>query len=558
MFYACSLRPTLSPEITQFVRLLSILGVSGESRTKSFSAVVIFLVGLIGAYQASMYVLANDWSGLAYVVIAVAGVAFAVRILKNWRQGLYIFFGWLFIEDFVRKYLGNNMVIYFAKDFLVLLIYISFFSERRRRKHKVAFRPPFLIPLLIFFWFAVAQMFNPAAGSLFYGPLGLKLYFLYVPLMYLGYALVDSEFELRRFFLFNAVLIFAVASLGIAQSILGPGFLNPATIQEDIRELSTLYRESPITGLIAYRPTSVFVSLGRFQNFIVASWIILVGFGGYLILRTRKGRIATFVTVGILAGAALMSTSRGVMMWCGGSSLVIAAAFLWGAPWRQKEASRVVRSIQRIVLLGGLAMIILGVIFPEQVGSRLAIYSETLSPYSTASELAFRTRDYPLRNFLAAFDTPRWMYGYGTGTASLGIQYVARILHAPNTGVSVENGYGQLVIEMGIFGLILWLVLGVSVSISAWSVVKQLRGSPWFPIAFVIFWFAFLLFFPMGYNSIVFYQDFLVNAYFWILIGILFRLPTIALSAQFANDLQQPRASAPVPLAVPAKHPALS
>jgi hypothetical protein len=514
-------------------------GVSGQSRTKSLSAVVIFLGGIIGAYQASTFVLANDWNGLIFVAIAVVGVVFALQILKNWRQGLYIFFGWLFIEDFVRKYLGNNMAVYFAKDFLVILIYISFYSERRRLKQKAVFRPPFLVPLLVFFWFAVAQVFNPGAGSLFYGPLGLKLYFLYVPLMYLGYALIDSELDLRKFFMFNALLIFVVSMLGIAQSIIGPGFLNPTTIQEDIRGLSTLYRESPLTGQIAYRPTSLFVSIGRFQNLIVASWMILVGFGGYLILRTRKGRIATFVTIGVLAGAALMSTSRGVMMWCGGSSLVIAAAFVWGAPWRQKEASRVVRSIQRIALLGGLAMIILSVIFPEQVGSRLAIYSETLSPYSTASELAARTRDYPLRNFLAAFDTPRWVYGYGTGTASLGIQYVARILHAPNTGIGVENGYGQLVVEMGIFGLILWIILGAAVSISAWKVVKQLRGSPWFPLAFVIFWFAFLLFFPMGYNSVVFYQDFLVNAYFWILIGILYRLPSLALSAQLVTEARK-------------------
>jgi len=229
-----------------------------------------------------------------------------------------------------------------------------------------------------------------------------------------------------------------------------------------------------------------------------------------------------------------MSSSRGVVMWCGGSTLVVLAAFLWGAPWKQREVTRVVRSIQRVILLGGLSIVILAVVFPEEVGSRMALYSETLSPYSTASELAYRTREYPLRNFLAAFDTPNWMYGYGTGTASLGIQYVARIMHAPPTGISVENGYGQLVVEMGVVGLLLWIVLGFSITISAWKVVNQLRGSPWFPIAFVVFWTAFLLFFPMGYASMTTYQDFLVSAYFWILIGILYRLPHLALSAQFS------------------------
>jgi hypothetical protein len=393
-----------------------------------------------------------------------------------------------------------------------------------------------VVPLLVFVWFALAQVFNPASTSVFYGILGLKIYFLYVPLMYLGYAFMESEQDLRRFFVFNAILVLAVACLGIAQSVIGPTFLNPATIHEDIREMSTLYRVSPITGLVAYRPCSVFVSAGRFQNFIIASWIIILGFGGYLILRSKKGRTVAFVTLGIVAGAALMSTSRGVMMWCCGSALVVMAAFVWGAPWKQKEVTRVIRSIQRVALLGGLAIVTLSVIFPEQVNSRFAIYAETLSPYSTATELAYRTREYPLRNFLQAFDTPRWMYGYGTGTASLGIQYVARILHEPGTGISVENGYGQLVIEMGIVGLLLWIVLGASVSISAWKVVKQLRGSPWFPIAFVIFWFIFLIFFLLGYTSLSFYQDFLVNAYLWILVGILYRLPGMALSAQFAEE----------------------
>jgi len=354
---------------------------------------------------------------------------------------------------------------------------------------------PFLVPLLVFLWFAIAQVFNPGSTSVIYGFLGLKLYFLYIPLMYLGYALINSEQDLRHFFTFNAMLILAVAFLGIAQSVIGPTFLNPSTVQEDIRELSTLFRTSPITGFVAYRPCSVFVSTGRFQNFIVTSWIMILGFGGYLILRIKKGRNAAFATIGVVAAAALMSTSRGVMMWCGGSTLVVMAAFIWGAPWKQREASRVIRSIQRVILLGGLSIVTLSVMFPEEVNSRLAIYSETLSPYSTASELAYRTREYPLRNFLAAFDTQRWVIGYGTGTASLGIQYVARILHQPNTGISVENGYGQLVIEMGVMGLILWLVLGISVSISAWNVAKRLRGSPWFPIAFVIFWFIFLFFF---------------------------------------------------------------
>jgi len=58
----------------------------------------------------------------------------------------------------------------------------------------------------------------------------------------------------------------------------------------------------------------------------------------------------------------------------------------------------------------------------QEVGSRLAIYTEIFSPSISKSEFRFSILDYPLQNFVAAFDYPRWPYGYGTGTASLGVQ----------------------------------------------------------------------------------------------------------------------------------------
>jgi hypothetical protein len=101
--------------------------------------------------------------------------------------------------------------------------------------------------------------------------------------------------------------------------------------------------------------------------------------------------------------------------------------------------------------------------------------------------------------------------------------------------IGVESGFGTLVVEMGIGGLILWFVVSGAILFSAWKVVKRLKGSPWFPLGFVIFWYAFFLLIPATYGTLVGYEDFLLNAYFWLLLGLLFRLPTIALSAQFAN-----------------------
>jgi len=477
----------------------------------------------LAAYECADLIIEGNLSSLYYAGLVALGIMTLVATLRDWRAGVYCFVAWIAVEDLIRKYLGNNMIIYFAKDFLALALYLSFFFARRSTLAKL-YRPPFLIPFSVFFWYCVIQALNPASTSIFYGLMGLKLSFFYAPLFLVGHALVDSEMELRRFFFFNSVLILVVAAFGIAQSILGPTFLNPQVIQEDIRNLSTLYRVSPITGLVAYRPTSLFVSAGRFQNFLLVSWILTLGFGGFLLMLKQTGRLLAFTTVGTIAAASLLAASRGVILWALASAMVVAPAVIWGASWAGEQRIRVMRAVQRATVFVAIALAILVGIFPQEVGSRLAIYTETLSPSSSKSELGFRSWGYPLQNFTAAFDYPRWPYGYGTGTASLGVQYVARIMHAPPMNVGVENGYGQLVIELGIVGLLLWILLAYAITRSAWRAAKNLKGTVWFPIGFAIFFYAFLLVFPMSFYGFVAYQDFVMNAYLWLMLGILFRV----------------------------------
>jgi hypothetical protein len=212
---------------------------------------------------------------------------FTVTILKNWRTGVYLLLTWILFEDFARKMLGNNMVIYFVKDIFLLLVYISYVAALTR-KSVATIRPPFLIPLLLFIWFGILQVFNPASSSLLFGVLGVKLFYAYTPLFFLGYALLTSEADLRRFFKLNMLLTVIIGSLGVAQSILGPTFLNPGKQAKELEALSTLYRVAPESGSIAYRPTSVFVSAGRFGNFMLVAWLLALAFTGYLLLRRRE------------------------------------------------------------------------------------------------------------------------------------------------------------------------------------------------------------------------------------------------------------------------------
>jgi hypothetical protein len=493
-----------------------------------------FAIAIAAAYELSQYVISDDMSGLAFVGMAFVVGALVLVMLKDWRKGLYFFLGWLLFEDFARKFLGNNMIIYFAKDILLAVVYLSFFLARRRNEKVKIFRPPFLAALLVFLWFGMMQVFNPGSASLVYGVLGMKLYFYYVPLVIVGYALIDSEVELRRFFMISLGLMLVITALGIIQSVLGPSFLNPAIPADDIRELSQTYRIAPISGVIVYRPTSVFVSAGRFSDMLIVAWMMVFGFGGYVLLRNQQGKTKTFafLALALTAAGCVLCASRGVFMWTLGSSVVGGAALLWGAPWREGQVARVLRTLQRAGLGVALAMVVLLLTSPHALMDRLAVYSETLDPTSPASELMNRTRTYPIGQLKASFNSPRWEYGYGIGTISLGNQYVSRIFHVEPPSMSVESGFGSLVIEMGIGGLILWLIMSLAVVISSWKIVKKLKGTPAFPLAFMIFWYAFLLLLPLTFLGLQPYQDFVMNAYLWLLLGVLFRLPTLGLTAK--------------------------
>jgi len=511
---------------------LALPALTQKLRRGPLATLAYFGLALLGAYKAAGYVISGDMTGLAYVALLFIGGAFVIAMLNDWRRAVYFFLSWLLFEDFARKYLGNNMAIYFAKDFLALVVYLSFFLAYRR-KQVVSFRPPFLVPLLLFVWFGIMQIFNPASTHIVYGLLGFKLFFYYMPLMFVGYALLNSEADLRRFFFVNMGLAAIIVSLGIAQAILGHTFLNPPNIAEDIRELSTNYRVAPISGLVMYRPTSVFVSAGRFGDYLLVVWLMVFGFSGYLLLRHKRGRAVAFLMLALTSAALALGSSRGVVLWSSALAVTGSAFFVWGAPWRQGGVLRVLRTVQRAALGIVLGISLLFLLFPDALLSRVAFYTETLDPRSSASQLQNRTWDYPLANFLGALNYPRWPYGYGIGTTSNGTQYVAKFFNAKPPVIGGESGFGTLVVEMGIAGLILWLVMSFAIVLSAWHVLKKLKGSPWFPIAFVIFWYAAILLLPITFTGMATYEDFVLNAYLWLLLGILFRLPTLAVSAQF-------------------------
>src|SRR6266704_7040452 len=106
----------------------------GSLRRSPLVVLGFVLLFALAAYGAARFIIADDLQGLVFVAMAFVVCALVIAILHDWRKGLYFFLAWLLFEDLARKYLGNNMAIYFAKDVLVAVVYLSFFLAYRRKE----------------------------------------------------------------------------------------------------------------------------------------------------------------------------------------------------------------------------------------------------------------------------------------------------------------------------------------------------------------------------------------------------------------------------------------
>jgi hypothetical protein len=116
---------------------------------RQIKAVVMGLVVLVAIWELAAWIVAGSDKNLAMFGLSLVVIALVVQILNDWRSGVLLFLVWLLFEDLVRKYLGNSLIVYFAKDFLVGIAYFSFYFAKRR-KEVDTFKPPFLAPLALF------------------------------------------------------------------------------------------------------------------------------------------------------------------------------------------------------------------------------------------------------------------------------------------------------------------------------------------------------------------------------------------------------------------------
>ena len=443
----------------------------------------------------------------------IGGLFFAVAMpyfIRHWRATLGLLLVWLVLEDLFRKLAGNDLRVYFTKDVIYLVLLIGLFLDPGfRRRWNEATGATRLALYALVAWAIIMSV--PAAASDWRLPLvGLRLDFMYAPLVVAGFALGSGRGELRRWLLIAAGIAAAVSVIGIIQATVGPTFLAPGIATPGLR--GDLFRS--VGSTIVYRPTATFVEPGRFASLAVVG--LAVSLAAATLTRGRR-RLLAIICAGLNGGGVWVSGGR--------AGLVVGVALLLFAAIAGPLAEGGLAVSRALTIVGGilLASLLLVAIIPGVIETRFEWYTQTLDPRSPNSEWAQRIDSYVV-------DTSRGLqiggwFGQGTGTESLGKQYLSGDPNQSEGRYLVEGGYAALAVEWGGIGLILWILWSVSWITRQWRAVNAARGHRSAAAGFILFgWMLFFLF--LGFISgLQAFQNFVPNAYFWLFSGLIFALP---------------------------------
>jgi hypothetical protein len=498
-----------------------------------------------------------DWKLAVIVVVFVGACGLGFQILRNWRVGIVSFFVWILFEDLIRKYLGNKIILYGAKDVIILMTYASYAFARMSRGKPDGLKNPIKKPLFVCIALAVVECFNLSIGHPFIPIVGLRMSFIYVPLLYLGYVYFDSEIKVRRFLLLSLSLAGVISLLGIIQSIVGLEFLNPSGSVPGLR--LSLIRTSPESQLSVPRPTSVFVDAGRFAQYLFAFFFLGLGSVCYwrslnrqeaqrasdqseimikpgglhgrrsqadLLLAGKRVEVAVWALFALIGAGLFVSAQRAalVLVVC---SLLLMTVIVYGkrlTRWRGRASAKAF-PLAKLAGSVALALTVFALFQPERVQAIFSFCAETLSPVARETEWTWRPGAYWSDIVYAAKTSGA--FGHGTGTASQGLQYVYDLdVYTDQVSLyQIEGGFAAVIWEFGILGLIVWVWWTAHLVVASFQTAARLRGARFYWLALTITLFVFCFHYPYFYLGMQAYQNYVTNSYHWFVCGLLLRLP---------------------------------
>jgi hypothetical protein len=319
-------------------------------------------LGVLLAAAAALAAPSNDLlpkpEGVGQTLLAVTFLAgvFALGYLRP-LYGFYGLVGLVVLEGAVRKWLVNDISVFLGKDFLALGVYTAVLPRLRWQDLR---RPWWLVaPLGLLAVLALGEAVR--VGSISQATIGLRAYLLYVPLFWVGPALLTTR--ARVYALTGVILGLAAlnAVFAVVQALAGPGILNKL-VSGALAGLIT------VNGSSYIRPSGSFMQVGVLAMFLFFG--TLVAFA--LLVAERRGRwlYLAFGGFALIAWGVVYSSARSSLGSLMLAYVLLTLALLWrrrfltvaavpavfalslvvlfvAVPWVKQEGAAIMHAIQR-------------------------------------------------------------------------------------------------------------------------------------------------------------------------------------------------------------------
>ncbi len=402
-----------------------------------------FLVGLglagVAAVGAPSSALLPGPTGA--VETATAAIMFAVAFSIGLAAPTGSFYGVIALttlEGAIRKWLYNDVTVFLLKDFLLIGVYAAVLPRLSWREAR---RPwSLVVPLVLLLVLVVAlAAHNPSrTGAL----VGLRSYFIYLPLLWVAPAVIDGERRARLLLALIAGLGVVESALGITQAIVGPGVLNKL-VSGAQPALLTVGRHDYL------RPPGTFMQVANLADFLV--FVVLAAFALLSWKRGGWGRQLAVVAFVFLSGATVYTAARTLL-----ASIVLVVApavgfLLFRRRWAAALAGPAALATGVFLML--VVVPYAGSVFTGGAGSVGAGF------LGRAADIQHAGGDNPNVGLWSERIRPQLsliadqsLIGHGTGTMTLGLEYAN-----PGQRLFGESSYSKVAWEVGLVGLGLFL-----------------------------------------------------------------------------------------------------
>ncbi len=433
----------------------------------------------------------------------VAAVIIFYLSALNWRRAIKAVFILLVLEGALRKWVlpQASEMIYFLKDLVILGAYFSFYlfsSSNKRLIPKIL-----IINILIFIavgW-CLFQTFNPSLGSPLVGLFGLRGYLLYIPLIWMGPSLFNSEDDLYKFLRSHLLLTIPVGLIGILQ------FFSPASSFINAYANEEAVAKATFGVNNAVRITGTFPYISGYGVYLIVCFGLLIFM---LSIKQSQGwQVVSIIEIFLVTVNSFMTGSRGTVF----AEVLFLVGYL-GTKGLTKPGS-ILRLIKQLIVPIIVVAIAASIWFRPAINS---FWLRTTSNHDVGGRITSGFTE-PLD-----FIEYKQLDGYGTGATHQATPTLRKALDLPEgevIPVYYEAEMGRIALELGPIGFLFWYGMRVSILIALAIAFFSLKRP--FPRQLALA--AFFIQATQLNAFLVFTPTFAV--YYWFLSSLIFVLPQL-------------------------------